>query len=120
MPYGGRTLAFFAVILYGIVMTPETAQASRPDLNLDSPRVYFLYEDHIGRTVMVSEYEDCTPDGETPDDTFFKGKKFIGSLLREQKVKPDSVQFLIINVAAEVNGGVLMHLLPIYLSKYLE
>ena len=59
-------------MMYGIVMTPETASASRPDLNLDSLRVYFLYEDYIGRPVMLSEYEDYTPDGETPDGTYFK------------------------------------------------
>jgi len=44
-------------------MTPETASASRPDLNLDSLRVYFLYEDHIGRPVLMSEYEDYDSDG---------------------------------------------------------
>ena len=70
--FSGILVAFCVVMLYGIVMTPETASASRPDLNLDSLEVYFLYEDHIGRPVMVSEYEDYTPDGETPDGTYFK------------------------------------------------
>jgi len=61
--FSGILVAFCIVMLYGIVMTPETASASRPDLNLDSLRVYFLYEDHIGRPVLMSEYEDYDSDG---------------------------------------------------------
>jgi len=59
----GSGLAFFAVIVYGIFMTPKPALADRTVTNLDSQEVYFLYEDHIGRPVLMSEYEDIDEDG---------------------------------------------------------
>jgi hypothetical protein len=58
----GSGLAFFVVILYGIFMTPKTAKADRPDTQLQSGKVYFLYEDHIGKPVLMSEYEDYDSD----------------------------------------------------------
>jgi len=59
----GSAIAFFAIIVYGIVMKPEFARANRTDTQLDSQRVYFLYEDHIGRPVLMSEYADYEEDG---------------------------------------------------------
>ena len=59
----GSAIAFFAIIVYGIVMKPEFARADRTDTQLDSQRVYFLYEDHIGRPVLMSEYADYEEDG---------------------------------------------------------
>jgi len=63
MPYGGRTLAFFAVILYGILMTPKEAYATSWPESYTLEAGYFLYEDHIGRPVMASEYYDYDGDG---------------------------------------------------------
>ena len=62
----GSGIAFLAIIVYGIVMTPKIAKADRATTSLDSQRVYFLYEDHIGRPVLMSEYADYDE-----DDSYF-------------------------------------------------
>ncbi len=60
----GFVLAFLALVMYGIVMTPDTAQASTtwPE-NFNSEGVGFFYEDHIGRPVILSQYDDYDSSG---------------------------------------------------------
>ena len=63
MFFVGSGIAFIAIIVYGIFMHPEVARADRSDTQLTSEKVYFLYEDHIGRPVLMSEYDDYDSDG---------------------------------------------------------
>lgn len=76
---GKRVLAVFVVAIgiisvYFIIMSPQPARADfeRPETQLVSGNVFFFYEDHIGRPVLVSERDDYTPVGETPDGSYFK------------------------------------------------
>jgi len=57
-------LAFLALVVYGIVMTPDIAEASVtwPEA-FGSGGVGFFYEDHIGRPVLVSTYDDYYSSG---------------------------------------------------------
>jgi len=60
----GVSVALFVFVFYAIVMTPDTAMAtSWPDGSYELEKVFFVYEDHIGRPVLVSEYEDYDSDG---------------------------------------------------------
>jgi len=56
--YVGAGLAFFAVIVYGVLMTPKVVRADRSETELTAGKAYFLYEDHIGRPVLMSERVD--------------------------------------------------------------
>ena len=58
-------------------MTPRVAEAGDWPSEFVSGKVYFLYEDHIGRPVALSEYEDYDEDGsyftdEEDGDPFFQ------------------------------------------------
>jgi len=64
----GAGIAFFVIIVYGVIMHPSVARADRSNTQLNNSRAYFLYEDHIGRPVLVSEYEDYDTDGDTYGD----------------------------------------------------
>jgi len=69
----GIILAFVTVFVYTIFMTPETAYAADWPTSYESGSdctgedetcgTYFFYEDHIGRPVLLSEYEDYDGDG---------------------------------------------------------
>ena len=69
----GSGIAFFVIIVYGVFMTPKVAKADRTDTQLDSQRVYFFYEDNIGRPVLVSEYYDYDYDGSYFTDDNYDG-----------------------------------------------
>ena len=49
-------------------MKPEVARADRSNTQLNNTKAYFLYEDHIGRPVLLSEYADYDTDGDTYGD----------------------------------------------------
>ena len=60
----GVSVALFVFVFYAIVMTPDTAMAtSWPDGSYELEKVFFVYEDHIGRPVLVSEYKDEYDEG---------------------------------------------------------
>jgi len=73
----GFGLAFGIVLLYGILMTPRVAGAGNWPSSFSSGEAFFFYEDHIGRAVALSEYEDYDEDGsyftdEEDGDPFFQ------------------------------------------------
>jgi len=59
----GVSVALFVFVFYAIVMTPDTALADSWPGYFSTGEVYFVYEDHIGRPVLMSEYDDYDSDG---------------------------------------------------------
>jgi hypothetical protein len=49
-------------MIYSFIVEVPEAKADRPDTHLQSGKVYFLYEDHIGRPVRMTEYDDADSD----------------------------------------------------------
>jgi len=60
---GAFLLTFTVIIIYSMIVKVPEARATRPDTELVAGRAYFLYEDHIGRPVRMTEYADYDNDG---------------------------------------------------------
>ncbi len=50
-------------MIYSFFVRVPEAYASRPDMKLVQEKVYYIHEDHIGRPILISEFEDYDSDG---------------------------------------------------------
>jgi len=60
---GAFFIAFGIIIVYSFFVHVPEARATRPNTELVPGGAYFIYEDHIGRPVLMSQYEDTDGNG---------------------------------------------------------
>jgi len=73
---GAFVLTFAALLVYSLFVHVPEARATRPDTGLVPGRAYFLYEDHIGRPVRMTEYADYDSDGSYEHDDNASGNPY--------------------------------------------
>jgi len=60
---GAFFLTFICVMVYSFFVRVPAAYATRPDMKLQQENLFFIYEDHIGRPVRMTEFRDIHSNG---------------------------------------------------------